>query len=615
MSDDVTLKFAADLEDVKRSLDDMNENINGWANKFKQAIADNVVGGIINLFEGMFGLIKKGFEEVIDFFKESLDVGTERELTFTRLEQTISHVRGGFALSAQQIRDWADQLEGATGVADDAIERVAASLIRFHVGGDTFRQAVTAAMDISALTGGSMEAEASKIGRALAGLEQGQAGGIRRLREELADLTEAEKKHIEELAKTGHGHEAVILVMEELNRKYHDGAEIIGNTLHGQMQRLHAIIGNVYEEIGDKLVPIMKEMTPVAIELAHEIERIAKAAGEWIQGMASSSTAKEGISAITESVRKLFFEAEEFFKRAPQMLNIIWANLQRGFADLRVAIDQILASLPRMIFGGVVTDANKRLGADMTPEEAAMVGRVRATKGDAASAEYANSLGATSWGGQIAAQGEQVKAGTFADLFKNFWGDVDADLKRSGEAEQKRREELEKSTEALKKAAEEEQKYKDRWVPKQSIGGDIAKFDFDGGFAPDSMLGRMQGALQSGLGAFNAAGQAAQDADKEKFFAPFVLDDKMKEIQRQMKELDKGPAPFKSAIENASSVFSRIQVGAASEEENTAKEALKAQLELLQTQKEKLQTDKEHQTRQEAWLKHIAEKNEKPRAA
>lgn len=341
---DVDVKFSADMEDIKQRLDEIERNTSSWTEKLKQGFANAFT---IDVLHGFEEAVRGVFEGIYGIFEKSIEEAEEHELVMTRLELSLDHVRGGFAYTSESIKQWADSLEYSTGVTEESIERMAASLARFHVSGETFRDAVKVSLDIAAEQGGSAEGVASKVGRALAGLEQGQGGAVRRLREELADLTEEEKNHITELAKVGKGHEAVGLVMDELNRKYKDAAEIVGQTLHGQMERLRSVFSNVYEEIGNGLLPYIKELLPTFIELSAYAVELAASIGHLAKAFAESSTGKTGFDAIKDALMNISATVVVIFERIPLYFEKIKAEFDAFIAHVRASINALMADLPK----------------------------------------------------------------------------------------------------------------------------------------------------------------------------------------------------------------------------------------------------------------------------
>lgn len=605
MSDaDVEFKFAADLEEIKKRLEEIEAASHSWAEKIKQAIANAFAFEIV---EGFKHALESAFETVKDFFQESIEAAKEHELVFKRLELSIEHVRGGFAYSAETVKEWAEELENATGVGHEGIERVAASLARFHVSGETFKQAVLASLNVAAETGGSAEGQASKIGRALAGLEQGQGGAVRRLREELADLTEQEKNYITELAKSGKGHEAVKLVVDELNRKYKDAAEIIGNTLHGQMEKLHAIIHRVYEAIGDGLLPYIKAMMPVFQGLAAYAEILAKKLGEVFKNFAESQTGKSAMKAIREEIEVLIGYIIAFFERLPNYLQQAWAHLQKLFAQVRVELDQMIAGLPDYLGGDAKVAAQGRLG-NLDPAKQEEADRLKHDLNVATVKDPATYLGVA--GGLLGHSDEYKQAKMKYDDFvaanlkgKDYQDVMSADKELEGLKKSLKPfgEQAAEATKAVRDAlknlskhtAEHKMEIEQFWSAiKHAPGNAIEKVKeqlSSRKFAAAFSAGKTEGLdkidkeiddLETRIkehfhgakpDAIAGAGESQQVFAMRKGQEEQIAE--MKERRAALKGIVDHEShaamakPFKSAIETADSVFKRIQVSAASDED------------------------------------------------
>jgi hypothetical protein len=542
---DVDLKFSADLEDIKHRLDEIEHNTSSWAEKIKQGIANAFSIDILHAFEHA---VHSAFEFIHETVSESIEAAKEHELVFTRLELSIEHVRGGFAYSAETIKNWAIELENATGVGHEGIERVAASLARFHVSGETFKDAVTASLNIAAEQGGSAEGVASKIGRALAGLEQGQGFGVRRLREELADLTEEEKNNISELAKSGQGHAAVALVMDELNRKYKDAAEVIGNTLHGQLEKLHAIVHRVYEEIGEGLIPYIKEVLPLFQELAAYAEELAHKLGELFRSFAESRTGKGGMEGIKGAVEIVIGYVMEFFERIPLYLNVIETRVLQILNSIKHEIGLLVAGMPPLLTGKEGHELGLRLAGDAESS-------IMNVDKNARRAEVAlENRGA--FGDRAADRVEELH-----EVFKKL-------SDHSAEATMKLEAFVHSIVSFPERMADEA---KTLWTHLGTTYTNAAKESLEKTDKEIEALkdkrfnqlreGNLLGAAETALGIQETeTGQLASMEQMKK------RRDALEDILKQ--ESHEGPLhtkPFKSAIEDAASVFKRIQVGAASE--------------------------------------------------
>ncbi len=172
-----------------------------------------------------------------------------------------------------------DALMRATGIADDNLRPSLGRLIRSFKNTDKASRAMKIALDISGRTGKDLESVVEAMGKAA----DGSNTALLRLGTGLskADL---KGKSLDE-------------VMALLETRFKGGAADAANTFEGRMDRLRARFGEIFEEVGYKVLPIFERLADMAIRVADAFAKdgLAGAIQQFKQELVMAEFANSGI--------------------------------------------------------------------------------------------------------------------------------------------------------------------------------------------------------------------------------------------------------------------------------------------------------------------------------
>lgn len=176
----------------------------------------------------------------------------EDERAAKLLDSQIRATGASAGLAASTIRDMSSSLQETTRFADETTNAAAGVLLSFKaIKGDTFREAMTAAQDLSTVMGQDLQTSVVQIGKALSD----PVSGLTALRRVGVMFTEDQKNMIKTLVETGDVLGAQKLILAELAGEFGGAATADAKSFAGQMDVLKNQFGELKEAIG-AIIPV-----------------------------------------------------------------------------------------------------------------------------------------------------------------------------------------------------------------------------------------------------------------------------------------------------------------------------------------------------------------------
>jgi hypothetical protein len=176
---------------------------------------------------------------------------------------------GAAGMTATEVNDLATSLSEVTRFEDDAIVAGESMLLTFtNIGEDVFPQATETMLDMSQALGQDMQSSAIQLGKAL----NDPIKGMTALQRVGVTFTEAQKDQIKAMVEAGDVMGAQKVILAELSKEFGGSARAAGQTFGGQMDILTNKLGNVKEEVGLALLPVLTQLAttlgPVVMQAA-----------------------------------------------------------------------------------------------------------------------------------------------------------------------------------------------------------------------------------------------------------------------------------------------------------------------------------------------------------
>jgi hypothetical protein len=256
--------------------------------------------------------------------KQGLESLAVRQQVVSETANAIEATGNKAGVSAPKIRQWAEELEAATGAAvdDKAIQAGMNTLIRSGaVSEGMFKRTAAAAVDMGAAMKTGPEAASKTLARAMADPIKGMA----QLRRANVVLTAAEQARIKGLVDGGKPQEAQLALLEALERRYKGAAA----ASQGPYARSLSLLSDAAEDakmaLGEGFLPVIERAATMLNRELAKPETISRIR-EFGQGMADA-----------------FDKAITFAERVP------WSQIGQGLAvaaDWAGKLVGAFASLP-----------------------------------------------------------------------------------------------------------------------------------------------------------------------------------------------------------------------------------------------------------------------------
>lgn len=241
-------EFTAKGKEAARATDSLRET---------SQTATSGLGG----FASKFGPIAAGAAAATVALKKLVDLGAdmirafgEQEVASAKLSAVLQATGGAAGLTAGQLESMAGELQGLTGVGDEAVLGLQATMLTFrNITGETFGRAIKTAIDMGQIFG-SVESAALQLGKAL----NDPAIGITALQRVGVTFSQSQKDLISSLVETNRLAEAQDVILSELEHQLGGVAEAAAATATGSLTKLNNAIGDMKERGGEAILTFAK---------------------------------------------------------------------------------------------------------------------------------------------------------------------------------------------------------------------------------------------------------------------------------------------------------------------------------------------------------------------
>lgn len=231
-----------------------------------KTMGDGAMGSVAGLGKKL--LIGAGIGAGFSFLGDLISEARESAKVAAITSNAIRSTGGAAKITAGQVGDLATAISMKTGADDEAVQSGQNLLLTFTgiqnqagKGNDIFNQAsstlvdMTAAMNNGSVSSEAMKATAIQLGKAL----NDPAKGMTALTKVGVTFTDQQKSQIAAMEKAGNMAGAQKIVLGELNREFGGTAAAASNP----MQKLGVMIGNVKEQLGGFLLPVVDKFATV----------------------------------------------------------------------------------------------------------------------------------------------------------------------------------------------------------------------------------------------------------------------------------------------------------------------------------------------------------------
>lgn len=244
----VVVSIIGKADKLKATLDESGDDLKGFGNKLdgfgKSAMATGakVTAGLTLPIIGGLGLATKAAAEDAD--------------AQAHLAQALKNSTGATAEQVKQAEAWVTSAQKISTFSDDDLRPSLETLVRSTNDLGKAQQLQSVAMDLAAGKGISLEAATKAVAKA----SEGQFAAVNKLVPGLLDLTD---KHL-----------TADMAVQALTKTFSGDAQAATETAAGKTKMLSRDMGEMTEEIGTALLPILDKLIPIVQSVA-----------EWFSGL------------------------------------------------------------------------------------------------------------------------------------------------------------------------------------------------------------------------------------------------------------------------------------------------------------------------------------------
>jgi len=204
----------------------------------------------------------------------------DQEQAERRLESVLRATGEAAGWSAAQLNKMASDLQRVTAFGDDTTLGAMRMLLAFRaIKGDVFRRAVEASQDLATHMGTDLASAALQLGKAL----DDPTVGLTLLRRRGITFSESQQKVIKSLWETGQHAKAQGVILDALAAKMGGLARADAQTFAGSLKMLKNQVGDLAEEIGGALFPVLKKLSGKLMEVVESMRGLSTAQKDNIE--------------------------------------------------------------------------------------------------------------------------------------------------------------------------------------------------------------------------------------------------------------------------------------------------------------------------------------------
>lgn len=322
------------------------------------------IKGILAAAGAGFGLAK-AFSAV----RESIALAEQEIQSQLRLAAVVKATGNAAGFSAEQIMAQASAFQDVTAFGNEEVQDLQSVLLTFKgISGPAFEATTEAALDMATVLGTDAKSAAIQLGKAM----NDPILGATALSRAGVQFTGVQKEQIRAMQESGDLFGAQNIILKELQSQFSGAARAMTEGPIGALKQMKNATGDLWEDIGLNLVPIVLEFS----KIMHEVVTVIKAATNALTGV----TGKFG--GLTDPMRKAIVGIGAFIAGYVGFVVIVPKVVRAA-----LAIKNAILGLQSATFVGIATAvAGLAAGAALAAaSSAAMADDIKAADAAAAS--------------------------------------------------------------------------------------------------------------------------------------------------------------------------------------------------------------------------------------
>lgn len=303
-----------DTTEAKASVDDLSGSIDALADTagLGGGAASNLTSHITELTGASAGATA-GATALAAALAYSVSEAEEAQVVTAESDQLLANLGNTSTLTAAQLSDLAGEIQGYSGFSDEAVQSGENMLLSFRnvsaasaVQAGVFERTTKLGADLATRTG-DVTSAITVLGRAIDDPEKGMS----RLRRAGIQLTQAEQDNIKALQAQGDLLGAQQALLDAVDQRVGGLAETYGGTFAGQVDRAKEALGEMAEEVGRGILPILEHFSTATLNEVNALNQLS------VSGVSAADVLFSGpLSAIAETGSKANDASKSFFVMA-----------------------------------------------------------------------------------------------------------------------------------------------------------------------------------------------------------------------------------------------------------------------------------------------------------
>jgi len=254
MGNTVTTTLTANRSPLQSQLDKAVGDFHAFGSKVK-----GVIAGVAAVF---------ATKKLFDFGASMVEAADEAAAAEKKLETVLKSTGNATGFTSAQLKEMAAAMQRLTTFEDDTVVGAEAVIASFtNIRGDNFKRTLETAADMAAFFKEDLTSSAEGLARAI----NDPIRGMQLLARQGAVFTDSQQATIKAMVEAGDVAGAQAMMLDKLAERYKGQAAAAAETFGGQLKQLKNQLGDVGEQIGGALMPMLKDLIPVI-----------KQAGEWV---------------------------------------------------------------------------------------------------------------------------------------------------------------------------------------------------------------------------------------------------------------------------------------------------------------------------------------------
>lgn len=274
--------MSVDLKIIVKAIDQASDTLNDIGKEVSKA--EGGFGRLGSVLKGGLvvgaGAAVAGIGALAAVLGASVKAASEAEQIGAQLNAVLESTGGIAGVTRDELEKQALALSQITRFEDDAILAGNAVLLTFtNIGKEVFPRATEATLDLATAFGMDLQSATMMIGKAL----NDPVAGLTALSRAGVQFTADQKEMIAAMVEAGNTAGAQALILKELETQIGGSAQAAGETMAGQMDIMKNALGNVAEQIGGALLPVV---TDLITKLGPGFIAAAQGFATWFTGKA-----------------------------------------------------------------------------------------------------------------------------------------------------------------------------------------------------------------------------------------------------------------------------------------------------------------------------------------